>query len=310
MSEVPVPGWVDRHAFPFRPRRVDLGGEEWLSVVDVGSGPTVVFSHGTPTWSYEWRHLLRRLSARYRCIAPDHLGFGLSARPEGADYRPEAHAARFGRLLEALGVERHHLVVHDFGGPFALDSASAHPERVASLTVLNSFAWAYGDSGKTRFLAWLAGTWWFRFLYGAVNLSFVLARSAWGDRSTLTRDTWPPYLAVFPDAASRRRVLWALARSMRGSAAYCASLWERRDRLSTTPTLLLWGLADSAFPPSALARWRSGFPHAVVEELPSAGHWPHEEQPERCAASLEAFLGEVEGQEPGASAGDVPRRTA
>ena len=80
-----VPTWVDRDAFPFTPKRID-----GLSVIDEGSGPPVVFSHGTPTWSYEWRHLIRGLSPTHRCIAVDHLGFGLSDPPNDADYSPEA----------------------------------------------------------------------------------------------------------------------------------------------------------------------------------------------------------------------------
>lgn len=284
------PDWFDHDAFPFTPRLVDLGGGEALSVTEVGEGPVVLFSHGTPTWSFEWRHFLKALGGRYRCIAPDHLGFGLSPRPADSDYRPEAHARRFSRLVDALGLERFHLVVHDFGGPISLDAALSRPERVASLTCFNTFAWAFGDGPGTRRMAWLAGTPLFRWAYGALNLSFVISRSAWGDRRTMTSATWAPYLPVFPDAASRRLVLWALARSMRGSAAYCESLWERRARLASTPMHVVWGLADTAFPPSALARLKQGFPHAAVHELPTAGHWPHEEQPAVCVESVARFL--------------------
>jgi pimeloyl-ACP methyl ester carboxylesterase len=99
-----------------------------------------------------------------------------------------------------------------------------------------------------------------------------------------------PYLACFPDAASRRQVLWPPAKSMRGSAAFTESLWERRQRLASTPMQLVWSLADSAFPPSALARWQRGFPHAEVHGLERAGHWPHDEAPEVCAARLGDFL--------------------
>lgn len=278
-----------REAFPFGQRVVSIGEGESLSVTDVGAGPVVVFSHGTPTWSFEWRHHLAALSSRFRCIAPDHLGFGRSPRPLTADYRPEAHARRFRRLLEALEVSRYHLVVHDFGGPFALDAALERPDQVLSLTAYNTFAWAFGDSARTRAMASLASTQLFAWAYGALNLSFVIARSAWG-RSPMTSQTWAPYLPVFPDAASRRLVLWALARSMKGSAAFCESLWERRARLSSVPSQLIWGLADTAFPPSALERMQRFLPHAAVHVLEDAGHWPHEEQPERCVELVSRFL--------------------
>ncbi|MBL8950064.1 MAG: alpha/beta fold hydrolase [Myxococcaceae bacterium] len=269
---------------------IDLGSGESLAVTDVGSGPVVVFSHGTPTWSHEWRHHLKALSGRYRCIAPDHLGFGRSPRPEDGDYRPEAHARRFARLLEVLGVDRYHLVVHDYGGPFALGAALSQPERVLSLTAYNTFAWRFGDSPRNRRMAWLAGTPLFRWAYGALNLSFVISKSAWGDPASNTRETWEPYERVFPDAASRRRVLWALARAMNGSADWCDSLWQRLGALRSTPVHLIWGLADTAFPPSALAKLREAWPHASVLELPTAGHWPHEEQPDVCVESVARFL--------------------
>ena len=290
MTETVIPAWLDTRAFPFRPHLVDVGTGERLSVTDIGTGPSLVFSHGTPTWSYEWRHLLAALSPDYRCVAPDHLGFGLSPRPTGSDYRPEAHAARFARLVDALGLERYSLVLHDYGGPFALAAALEHPERIERIVVFNSFAWSYGDSPQTRRMAKLAGGKLFRFLYRNVNLSFVISKSAWGDRKTMTRETWPPYLRVFPDKDSRERVLFALAQGLAGAADFCDSIWRRLDLLAGKPIHLIWGMADSAFPPSALARFREKWPQASVHELPGAGHWPHEEQPEVCVDSVRRFL--------------------
>lgn len=292
MPATPIPAWLDRDAFPWTPVLVDVGGGERLSVTDTGAGPAVVLAHGTPTWSYEWRHHLRALEGRFRCIAPDHLGFGLSPRPTDGDYRPEAHARRFAGLLDALGIGRYALVAHDFGGPFALAAALDHPERVERIVLYNTFAWAFASSGaRERRMASLAGGRLFRWMYRHLNLSFVIARSAWGDRRRVTPATWPPYTALFPDADSRERVLWALARSMDGSAAFGDGLWRRLDRLRDVPIHLIWGMRDTAFPPAALARFRAAWPHASVLELPDAGHWPHEEQPERCVASVAAFLG-------------------
>jgi haloalkane dehalogenase len=287
----PIPVWLDRAAFPWHPDFVEVGEGERLSVTDTGEGPTLLFSHGTPTWSYEWRHHLRALGGRYRCIAPDHLGFGLSPRPADADYRPEAHARRFAALLDALRVGRYTLVAHDYGGPFALAAALDRPERVERIVLSNSFAWSVASVGpRERRMARLAGSALFRWMYRRLDLSFVISRSAWGDRRTMTAGTWRPYRALFPDADSRERVLWALARAMEGSATFCNGLWQRLDRLRGVPVHLIWGMRDTAFPPSALARFRTAWPHASVLELTEAGHWPHEEQPERCVASVAAFL--------------------
>lgn len=281
---MPVPSWLDREAFAFEPQVV-----ESLSVVDEGSGPPIVFSHGTPTWSFEWRHLIRGLSGSHRCIAPDHLGFGLSPRPVDGDYSPQAHAKRFSRLIDGLGLTRYTLVAHDFGGPFALDEALNRPERIERLVLFNTFAWSFTDDPRTRCMATLAGSGLFRWLYRTFNFSFVIGKSAWGG-GPRPAAMWRQYTSVFPDADSRERVLWALAKGLTTSTPFFQSLWERRQRLAQTPIHFIWGMADSAFPAAVLARFREAWPHATVTELEKAGHWPHEEAPARCLDEVRRFL--------------------
>jgi haloalkane dehalogenase len=291
MSErSPLPAWLDRREFPFSPVLFEIGNDERLSVTDVGSGPPVVFSHGTPTWSYEWRNVLGPLSATHRCIAPDHLGFGLSPRPASAEYGPEAHAERFGRLIKTLRLDRYSLVVHDFGGPFALDYALEDPSRLKTLVVINSFAWPFGDSPRNARIARLAGSGLFRQLYRHMNMSFRIARSAWGDSKTLTPGTWEAYTRLFPDADSRERVLFALAKSMTGSSGFFERMWRRLNRLDETRIHLIWGMKDPAFPVTALRRFQAAWPHSTTLELETAGHWPHEEQPAAVLDSLAAVL--------------------
>ena len=95
-----------------------------------GSGPPILLVHGTPTNSYEYRHLISALSKRFRCVAPDHLGFGQSSRPRSFAYTPEAHAAVLKEFVERLGLEELTLVVHDFGGPIGLPLRSVRNSRV------------------------------------------------------------------------------------------------------------------------------------------------------------------------------------
>lgn len=279
-----LPAWLDREAWPYTPRDV-----EGLSLVDVGTGPTVLFSHGTPTWSFEWRHLIAGLRSTHRCVAVDHLGFGLSPRPLDADYSPEAHARRWRRLLDALDVDRYSLVAHDFGGPIALDAALDRPEQVERLVLFNTIAWPFTEDATLASRARLAGSGLFRWLYRNVNFSFVISRSAWG-RAPRPAETWRRYARVFPDADSRERVLFALARSLSGSTPFFRSLWARRDRLARTPIHLVWGLRDSAFGPAVLERLIEAWPHATVARLPDAGHWPHEEEPARCLSEVRRAL--------------------
>ena len=268
-----------------------------MHYVDEGSGPPILFVHGTPTNSWEYRHLIAALSTRYRCIAPDHLGFGQSSRPQSFAYTPEAHAAVLKEFVERLGLEGVTLVVHDFGGPIGLPLAVGSGERgagsgkVARVVLLNTWAWPIDDDPKmargARFIGGAIG----RFLYRYANASLrLIMPSAYGDRQKLTPEIHRRYLDVFRDRDARVRVLHALAKALLGSRAHYQSLLDRIDALRTMPVLIVWGMKDSAFPPYQLERWRRLLPEAQVETIAGAGHWPHEEEPGRVIAAIERFL--------------------
>lgn len=263
-----------------------------LHYVDEGTGHTAVLVHGTPTWGFEWRHVIAALAPSMRIVVPDHLGFGLSERPPSADYRPEAHAARFAAFMDAAaGRDPVSLVVHDFGGPIALPWVLAHPDRVRSLTVVNSWMWSFEDDPVMRRRASLVSGWMGRLLYRRANASLrLIMPSAYADKRRLTPGIHRQYLEVFPDADSRDRVLFALAQALLGSSGFYAGLWAQRAILQALPLSLVWGMRDSAFGPAVLARWVDAFPHAAVTRLDDAGHWPHEEQPAAVIAALNAYL--------------------
>ncbi|KAB2898572.1 MAG: alpha/beta fold hydrolase [Kofleriaceae bacterium] len=285
-----LPAWLDRDAYPFRLRRARVP-DGALAFVDEGAGPPVLFAHGTPTWSFEWRHLVRALAPAHRCLAPDHLGFGLSERPDGADYTPEAHAERFAAFADLLDLREVTLVVHDFGGPIALPWALANRARMRALVVLDSWMWSFADDPLMRRRGQLAGGRFGRWLYRWANASLrLLMPSVYGDRAKLTRAIHGQYLAPFASRKARGDVLWPLARALNGSAAHYDRLWRARAALADLPTLVLWGRRDGAFRPAMLERWRAVAPSARIVELPDAGHWPHEEEPERVAHEVRAFL--------------------
>lgn len=281
---------IDRTTFPFAPHYLDIDGMR-MHYVDEGQGEPLVFVHGTPTWSYEWRHIIAAFSPTWRCIAPDHLGFGLSERPHDFAYTPEAHAQMFARFVAALDLDRITLIVHDYGGPIALPFCLDHPHRVVRLIIINSWMWSFSGNRDMELKGQIGGSWFGRFLYRYVNFSLrVLMPYAYGNQRKLTPAIHQHYLDRFPDAWSRGAVLWALARSILGSSAFYDSLWQRRDRLKGHPALILWGMSDRAFQPSMLTQWHEILPEARVVELPGVGHWPHEEAPEQVIHEMKRFL--------------------
>ena len=266
-----------------------------MHYVDEGTGPPILFVHGTPTNSYEYRHLIAALSTRFRCIAPDHLGFGESSRPRAFAYTPEAHARVLKEFVERLDLKDLTLVVHDFGGPIGLPLVAGRGElgvgSVKQVVILNSWAWPLDDDPKmargARLIAGAIG----RFLYRYANASLrLIMPSAYGDKKKLTKEIHRRYLDVFRDRDARVLVLHALAKSLLGSRAHYQSLLDRLERLRAMRVLIVWGMKDSAFQPYQLARWRRLLPEAQVETIESAGHWPHEEEPARVLAAIERFL--------------------
>ena len=103
-----VPAWLDRAEYPFAPRWLDLPAGR-MHYVDEGQGRPIVFVHGTPDWSFVWRHLIKALRPRYRCIAPDNLGFGLSDKPPGLPRtRRPSRRPISARLIDAPRPARRH----------------------------------------------------------------------------------------------------------------------------------------------------------------------------------------------------------
>jgi haloalkane dehalogenase len=285
----PPPAWLDRRAYPFASHHVRLSAGR-MHYLDEGQGDPVLFVHGTPTWSFEFRHLVAALSPRMRCIAPDHLGFGLSERPAAFAYTPEAHADVLAEFVDRLGLTRFTLVVHDFGGPIAFPLALRERSPVSRLVILNTWCWPFADSPAMVRTARLAGGAFGRFLYRYANASLrIIMPSAYGDKRALTPEIHRQYLSVFEDRDARVRVLHAQAKALLGSHEHYAALWRSAERLRRVPALIVWGLKDSAFPPAFLERWRQLLPEARVAALDRAGHWPHEEDPARVIREIANF---------------------
>lgn len=286
------PAWLNPALYPFASRvhATDEGEMYYLDEgpLDESQARPILFVHGTPSWSFEWRHAIAELRRHHRCVAPDHLGFGLSDKPRDAAYAPADHARRLRGLVHALDLRDITLVVHDFGGPIGLSLALDEPERISSVVVLNSWMWAHGDQPRIHWLSRLVASPLGRFLYLWLNASpRWIVPASFGDRSTLDPETHRHYLAPFGHRRERMGP-WTLGCELAGSDPWYASLWERREVLSQRPLTLVWGMKDPAFGEDYLARWREAFPHATLVRADEAGHFPQEEAPQRVTAAIEA----------------------
>lgn len=277
--------WLDVSEYPFRPKVFDSEGFS-MSYLDEGRGRPILFVHGTPSWSFEWRHAIRSLRTRYRCVAPDHLGFGLSEKPKHAPYKPSDHARRLSALVSDLDLRNVTLVVHDFGTPIGLSVALDQPDRIASVVVLNGWLWDHGKEPNVARLSRLIASPLGKLLYLGFNASpRWLVPASFAIRSKLTREAHTHYTAPF-QRWNQRFGPWTLGCELAGSDDWYASLWQRRKALSQKPISFVWGMKDPAFGVRYLQRFHQAFPDATVHQLLDSGHFPQEEEPERVTDAI------------------------
>ena len=286
------PGWVSDSLFPFESREFVEASGGRMHFVDEGEGEPVVFVHGNPSWSFEFRHLIAGLSGEFRCVAPDHLGFGLSSRGErAADHRPEAHARRFAALIDRLGLENMTLFMADWGGPIGLDFARRHPGRVKRIVIANSWCWPVGDDFHFRSFSFLMSSWPGQYLIKRRN-AFIdrVMKMAVGKKAVLTPEVMAHYRNAQPTPEARAAVA-AFPGHIVGAGGWLGEIWEDRGKFAGKPALVLWGLRDIAFRRKELARWQSALSDCEVHEFEDCGHFLAEEAPERVLPVLRAFMG-------------------
>ena len=245
----------------------------------------MIFVHGTPSWSFEFRDIINARSPQQRCIAPDHLGFGLSDKPSDIDYSVQAHARRFSAFIDEMNVGPIDLYLHDFGGPIGLSYALDHPERIRSLYLSNTWLWDTSEDPDVRKIDSIVNSWFGKMLYLWFNASpKYLLKQSFHDKQALTSEIHAHYTNVFPDKASRYGLL-GIAQSLMGAADWYDQLNRNLPRLSDIPTTLIWGMEDSFLKAKYLKRWRNLLPDAEVIDV-EAGHFVQEEKPEAVISAL------------------------
>jgi pimeloyl-ACP methyl ester carboxylesterase len=288
LAHAPAPHWLDRSRYPFAPRvfQHEDGAQHFI---DEGAGAPLLFVHGTPSWSFEWHASVTHLQSKYRCVAVDHLGFGLSDKPANAPYLPRHHTDRLQKLVQTLELRDVTLVVHDFGGPIALPLVAREPSRFRSVVVVNTWAWSPDNSGARRLSKFIASPLG-RFLYLYCNASpRWLVPAGFADKTRLTKPTHRHLLAPF-SCYRERYAPWTFGAHLTDLTAYAPELPSTLDALRTLPMSVIWGTRDRILGPEPLAHWRRAFPYSPVIELADCGHFPQLERPDAFNAALDSLI--------------------
>jgi haloalkane dehalogenase len=281
------PDWLSSDLFPFRSRFVELDGHV-VHHVDEGAGPTLLMLHGNPTWSFVYRHLIVRLRDRFRCVALDYPGFGLSVAAPGYDHRPASHLAVVERFVDRLGLTDLTPVVQDWGGPIGLGLAGRRPDQVRALVIGNTWAWPVADDPHfvrfSRLMGGPIGRFAIRHFNAFVNVMIPLGLR----RRRLSRREMSAYRRVLPTPA-RRLATHVFPREIVGSTPFLAEVEAGLSSLRDKPALIAWADRDVAFRERERRRFAELFPRARALPLPGAGHYVPEEAPDEIAAAIVAL---------------------
>jgi pimeloyl-ACP methyl ester carboxylesterase len=273
-------------------------GEARVAYYEEGSGEPLLLLHGCPFSSYIWRKVIPRLSSRYRCLAPDLLGLGDTETPEDADWSLRAQAAMVVGFLDALYVERSHVVGHDHGGAVAQLLAAEHPERLDRLVLSNAEAYDNWPSEEER--PFVRQT--------QIPVLGDVVRWAWSRKSVFRRTLAEAKAVHDPEVLSEElldgyiRANLSDRRRKAKTKRFLAGQFDPENNRITVdlldglrrfdhPTLLVWAYDDPHFGPEWGERLYHDIPGAVgVELLPDTGHLLMEERPEEFAPLVDRFL--------------------
>lgn len=281
-----------KELYPFRSHYLDLGRLRY-HYVDEGQGDAIVMLHGNPTWSFYYRHLIIDLRRRYRVIAPDHVGCGLSDKPQRYDYTLRQHIANLEALMERLALKKITLVMHDWGGPIGMGYAVRHPDHVKRLVIFNTVAF------------WSPHIPWFlrlcRFpLFGPIAIrglnlfAAVAAVVACRHRERMTKEVKAGYLSPYDSYANRVAVLRFVqdipVTPAHPTFAVLQSIENGLAQFRRHPMMIVWGGQDPVFTKLLLSSWKERFPDAAVKEIDDAGHYVVEDAYERIVPWIHEFL--------------------
>jgi cis-3-alkyl-4-acyloxetan-2-one decarboxylase len=259
-------------SYPFRSHFLQLE-KNGLHYVDEGQGRPMLMLHGNPTWSFYYRNLIRTFSTHFRTVVPDHMGCGLSDKPQDYEYTLENHIQNTYKLIKFLGLEKIVLIVHDWGGAIGLGLVTRYPELFDKIIILNTAAFpdihipkrinllrqkGVGEFLTRRFnlFAWPATFMTTeRPLPSAIKKGYLLPYDSWNNRIAVSR-----FVQDIP---------------MEKDHPTYSTLKSIEEKLKNLPQkkLILWGGKDFCFNKHFFERWVKIYPDAEAHWYAKAGHY-------------------------------------
>ena len=285
--------WPTEH-FPFQSRYVDVDGHR-IHYVDEGKGPVLLFLHPAPAAAFMYREFIAALRERFRCVALDYPGFGLSVARSDSLLTLEEYAGAVAGFVDAVDLRAITLVLHDAGGPIGFRAAAMAPDRYRAFVVSDTFAFPLREFRLVRtVLRFVSTSAAVRALNRRLNLLPRLVSTVAPVRRRLPREVRRTYRALFPTPESRDRILDLLRELARGDDFLERTEEGIRRHFRSRPALLMYGQYDPVRLLGFMRRFEQMFPNHRSRVVRWEGHFPHEGSPERMIAEIIDWMEDVE----------------
>lgn len=290
---------LNKELYPFKSQYLDISGLNY-HYVDEGhkEADPIVMVHGNPTWSFYYRNLINDLSGSHRTIAPDHIGCGLSDKPDLDTYSFNLidRVDDLSTFIDSLDLQKKiTLVVHDWGGMIGLSWARENLDRIGRLVILNTSGFHLPSRKKMPFTLTLGRN-------TKIGEKMILGFNAFGraanhlcvKRKKLSKEVKRHYLAPYPRPEDRHSILRFVQdiplKPADPSYHIVTQTQKSLKDFSNIPALILWGAKDFVFDETFLDEWREYLPHAQIRNYRTAGHYILEDAYEECLLEIKEFL--------------------
>lgn len=283
------PDWLNK-LYPFRSNFFQLKDNLSMHYLDEGKGEPIIMMHGNPTWSFYYRNLAMEFSKSHRIIVPDHIGCGLSDKPQHYEYILKQHIDNLEKFVSFLKLKDFILVVHDWGGAIGFGLLERHPKLVKKIVILNTAAY------MSKVIAFQINMCRIPFLAEQVIRrlnGFALAATYMAVDKKMSPEIRKGYLFPY-DSYENRIAIARFVADIPMNPKHRSYQTLRNIELSLPrhhcPMLILWGKKDFCFHDYFLNRWREIYPHAIVKTFENAGHYVLEDAKDEIFQELKKFL--------------------
>jgi pimeloyl-ACP methyl ester carboxylesterase len=265
---------------------------------------SIICLHGEPTWGYIYRKFIPQLSEKYRVIVPDMMGFGKSETPQDKEYTLKTHVENLSGLIEHLNLNNITFVGQDWGGPITGAYSIRNLERVKGFVLINTLFGYSREERPKELTPWFK---WIKKHYEAHTLDGILGELGSTllsvmkipnfTNNNIIDDNWiEAYSSQFPDRASCVGAInFPLDALLNRIIPFIVEGFKEGNlkNLCSKPAILAYGMQDKAIDPDyAIRDFKALFPSSIVTEIPDAGHYSQEDEPQLLIDLIKKFMNE------------------